>query len=74
MEVHLNWKDYRTRFKNFRDKYLVHFNNYKVMSCTRQNISWGNSIDLKDKIFDNDFVDNYSCEFMIYIWNEKNIL
>lgn len=74
MEVHLNWKDYRTKFKNFRDKYLIHFSNYKVMSCTRQNISWGTSIDIKEKIFDNDFIDNYTCEFMIYIWNEKNIL
>jgi GR25 family glycosyltransferase involved in LPS biosynthesis len=69
MEMHLNYSDCREKFKEFRDKYLIQFENYKVMSCTRQNISWGNSIDLKDEIFDNNFIDNYSCEFMIYIKN-----
>jgi len=69
MEMHLNYSGCREKFKEFRDKYLTQFKNYKVMSCTRQNISWGNSIDLKDKIFDNTFIDNYTCEFMIYIKN-----
>ena len=70
MEMHLNYSGCREKFKNFRDRYLTQFKNYKVMSCTRQNISWGNSIDLKDKIFDNNFIDNYTCEFMIYICNK----
>ena len=69
MEMHLNYSGCREKFKEFRDEYLTQFKNYKVMSCTRQNISWGNSIDLKDKIFDNSFIDNYTCEFMIYIKN-----
>jgi len=68
-EIHLNYEGCREKFKNFRDKYLTQFENYKVMSCTRQNISWGNSIDIKDRIFDNNFIDEYTCEFMIYIFN-----
>jgi FkbM family methyltransferase len=69
MEIHLNYVGCREKFKNFRDKYLTQFENYKVMSCTRQNISWGKSLDISDKIFDNEFIDNYTCEFMIYISN-----
>ena len=69
IEIHLNYEGCRDKFKKFRDECLVQFKNYKVMSCTRQNISWGNSIDIKDKIFDDDFIDNYTCEFMIYIKN-----
>ena len=67
MEIHLNYGGCREKFKNFRDKYLTQFENYKVMSCTRQNISWGTSLDISDKIFDNEFIDNYTSEFMIYI-------
>lgn len=70
MEVHLNYEGCREKFKNFRDKYLTQFSDYKVMSCTRQSISWGNSLDLKDNIFDNKFIDDYTCEFMIYIKNQ----
>lgn len=70
MEVHLNYEGCRDKFKNFRDKYLTQFSDYKVMSCTRQNISWGNSLDIKDNIFDDKFIDEYTCEFMIYIKNQ----
>jgi FkbM family methyltransferase len=70
METHLNYKDCREKFKNFRNKYLTKFKDFKVMSCTRQNISWGNSIDIKEMIFDDNFIDNYTCEFMIYISNK----
>lgn len=69
IEIHLKYYDFRNKFKLFRDKYLSQFKDYKVMSCTRQQISWGNSIDLKDYIFDDKFIDEYDCEFMIYIWN-----
>lgn len=69
MEIHLNYDGCREKFKNFRDKYLTQFENYKVMSCTRQSISWGTSLDIADKIFDDEFIDNYTCEFMIYISN-----
>ena len=72
MEIHLNYDGCREKFKNFRDNYLIQFQNYKVMSCTRQNISWGESLDIKDKIFDNTFIDDYTCEFMIYISNTGN--
>jgi len=72
MEMHLNYDGCREKFKEFRDKFLVRFNNYKVMSCTRQNISWGNSLDITDLIFGNEFIDQYTCEFMIYINNENN--
>jgi len=67
MEIHLNYEGCREKFKNLRDNYLTRFKNYKVMSCTRQNISWGNSIDIIDRIFDNQFIDEYACEFMVYI-------
>lgn len=67
MEIHLNYEGCREKFKNLRDNYLTRFKNYKVMSCTRQNISWGNSIDITDRIFDNQFIDEYACEFMVYI-------
>jgi FkbM family methyltransferase len=69
MEVHLNYENCRKKFKEFRDKYLVQFKDYRVMSCTRQQISWGNSIDIKDRLFDDKFIDEYTCEFMIYIHN-----
>ena len=69
IEIHLNYPGCREKFKNFRDKYLTQFKNYKVMSCTRQSIKRGESIDIKDNIFSNKFIDNYTCEFMIYIKN-----
>jgi len=71
MEIHLRGKNFREKFKNFRDKYLLKFKNYKVMSCTRQNISWGKSIDITHMIFDDNFINEYNCEFMIYINNKK---
>ena len=70
-EFHLNYKGCREKFKYFRDNVLTKFTNYEVMSCTKQKISYGNSISLKDKIFDDQFIDDYTCEFMIYISMEK---
>jgi len=70
IEIHLKGNGFREKFKKFRDTYLTKFNNYKVMSCTRQNISWGNSLDITDKIFDDNFIDTYNCEFMVYIDNK----
>ena len=69
IEIHLNYSGCREKFKNFRDKYLTQFKNYKVMSCTRQQIKWGHSLNIKDHIFNDDFIDNYTCEYMIYIKN-----
>jgi FkbM family methyltransferase len=70
METHLNYPGCRDNFKKFRDKYLTKFSNYRVLSCTTQNISKGNTVDLRQSIFDDDFIMNYTCEFMIYIFNE----
>lgn len=69
MEVHLNQPNCREKFKNFRDNYLIRFKDFRVLSCTRQNIAWGTSVDLKNHIFDDKFIDEYTCEFMIYILN-----
>lgn len=69
IEIHLKYPECRDKFKYFRDNFLSHCGDYKVMSCTRQSISWGNSIDIKDRIFDDKFIDEYDCEFMIYINN-----
>jgi FkbM family methyltransferase len=71
IEIHLKGDGFREKFKNFRDKYLSRFGDYKVMSCTRQNINWGESIDITNMIFDDNFIDEYNCEFMIYIDNKK---
>jgi FkbM family methyltransferase len=70
MEVHLKGNGFREKFKTIRDRYLSKFKNYKLISCTRQNISWGTSLDLTDKIFDNQFIDEYNCELMLYIDNK----
>jgi FkbM family methyltransferase len=69
MEVHLKYENCRNKFKKFRDECLKQFNNYRAVSCTRQNIAWGKNIDLTDKILNDDFIDTYDCEFMIYITN-----
>jgi FkbM family methyltransferase len=69
MEVHLKGDGFREKFKIIRDNYLSRFGSYKLISCTRQNISWGTSLDLTDRIFDNQFIDEYDCELMLYIDN-----
>ena len=69
IEIHLKSEGFREKFKYFRDNFLIKFDNYKVMSCTRQNINWGNSLDITANIFDDEFIDNYNCEFMVYIKN-----
>jgi FkbM family methyltransferase len=71
IEIHLKGDGFREKFKNFRDKYLSRFGDYKVMSCTRQNIKWGESIDITNMIFENEFIDQYNYEFMVYINNKK---
>jgi len=72
IEIHLKGEGFREKFKYFRDNFLIKFDNYKVMSCTRQNINWGNSLDITSNIFDDEFIDNYNCEFMVYIKNVIN--
>lgn len=70
MEMHLKINGCRSNFKHFRDNYLNRFSDYKVLSCRYQNISFGNSIDLTEYIKDNNFIDTYNYEFMIYINNK----
>jgi FkbM family methyltransferase len=69
IEMHLKYARGRDNFKIFRDNYLTQFKNYKVMSCTTQSISHGNSIEIAQNIFDDNFIEEYNCEFMIYIMN-----
>ena len=73
IEIHLKGEGFREKFKYFRDNFLIKFNNYKVMSCTRQNINWGNSLDITTNIFDDEFINNYNCEFMVYIKNNYEL-
>jgi FkbM family methyltransferase len=70
IEMHLKYTKGRDNFKIFRDNYLTQFKNYKVMSCTTQNISYGNLIEITQNIFDDKFIDEYDYEFMIYIMNK----
>ena len=67
IEIHLKGDGFREKFKKFRDNFLVQFKDYIVMSCTRQNINWGHSLDITD----DQFIDTYGCEFMVYINNSS---
>jgi FkbM family methyltransferase len=69
IEIHLKGDGFREKFKNLRDNFIVRFKDYIVMSCTRQNINWGQSLDITQNIFDDEFIDTYGCEFMVYINN-----
>ena len=73
MEIHLSYPGHKDKFKNFRDNYLKYFPNYEIRSCTTQNIDYGKSIDLKPYINNNEFIDNYCCEIMIYIDNTNSV-
>lgn len=68
-EFHLRYPDGRENFKNFRNKYLPLFKNTKIISCEHQTIKPGECIDLMPYVFDDEWVDNYDCEFMVYIDN-----
>jgi len=73
-EFHLNYPDNRTKFKYFRDKYLKNFPHHKIISCTTQNIVPGENINLEPYLMDDNFVDNYNQQFMVYISNDKSRL
>jgi FkbM family methyltransferase len=72
IEIHLRkvygTNDYRKEFINFRDNFLKHFDNWEALSdgC------YGKPENLKEKLFDDSFVNSYNREFMIYIINENN--
>lgn len=69
IEIHLRKvygvNDYRKEFIHFRDNFLIKFNSWEALSdgC------YGTPENLKEKIFDDDFVKNYNREFMVYINN-----
>ena len=68
-EFHLR-NDNRESFRYFRDNILNKFKNYQIRSCIYQNINRGTVIDLNSYIQEEDFINNYSYEFMIYFWNK----
>lgn len=57
------------KFKYFRDNYLTKFSLYKVYTPTNQNERPGEAIDITDKIFDDNYLDNYHTQMMVYINN-----
>ena len=67
-EFHLMYSGYKERFREFRDKYLQRFKNYRVISNGHQNIHTGFELDLTKWIFDDRFFDNYYGELMVYLY------
>ena len=70
-EFHLSYPGCREKWKHFRDNYLWQFPNYKLVSCTTQSIVPGQMIDLEPYLSIDTMVDNYNCEFMVYINNDR---
>lgn len=65
-EFHLRSENGRELFREFKNNILPQFKNYKAVSCKHQNINHGHNIDLTSYIFNDDFIYNYDCEFMMY--------
>lgn len=70
-EFHTCYPGNREKLKYFRDYILPHFDDYKIMSCTKQNIIPEKSIDLSKYITSDEFIDNYNYQIMVYINNDK---
>jgi len=70
-EFHLGYPGCREKWKKFRNHFLTQFPNYKIISCTTQSIVPGRAIDLKPYLSVDSMVDNYNCEFMVYINNDR---
>lgn len=68
-EFHLTYPGCKEKFKNFRDKYLQLFDDYIILSNANQNVSNGFELNLSRWIFDDQFLNNYYGELMIYIRN-----
>jgi hypothetical protein len=62
----------REKFKYFQENILTKFPNYQIKSCLHQKIKPGQSIDLSEYVKNEEFIDTYNCELMIYIWNNTN--
>jgi FkbM family methyltransferase len=73
-EFHLRGtlRNYREDFKTFMNDILPRFSNYQIKSCIHQKIKPGQSIDLSGYVKNEEFIDTYNCELMIYIWNNTN--
>lgn len=56
------YEDTKKRFRYFRDNYLTRFNNYRVLGTDYS--------DLTSKIFDEEFMNSFQGEFLLYILND----
>jgi len=74
VEMHLRYPNGRENFKEFRDKHLKTFSKYKAMSCKFQHIAYGHSIDITKEIFNDNFIDTYNYEFMLYLSNSSELV
>ena len=70
-EFHTYYPGNRDKLKMFRDNILPHFQDVRIRSCTTQNIVPGQSIDLSKYIKNDEFIDNYEHQIMIYINNDR---
>jgi len=73
-EFHLGYENNRVKWKNFRDNYLKYFPNHQILSCKHQSIVPGHIIDLEKYLQDDNFVDDYNHNFMVYINNDNTYL
>lgn len=73
-EFHTYYEGNRDRLKYFRDHILPHFKSFRVRSCTTQSIVPGQSIDLLQYLQDDNFIDTYNQQIMIYINNDKTTI
>lgn len=71
MEIHLREDGFREKFKKMRDEYFPLFGKVTALSCTTQNIDYGKTVDITKQIYDNQFIDQYGCEFMVYLSNDE---
>lgn len=67
VEFHLRYDNCRNNFINFRNNILIHFPNWEARSCISNTICPGKFVDLKPFLYHDKFVNEYNCEFMIYI-------
>lgn len=70
-EFHFHYPGNREQWKVFRDKYLKFFPDRKIISCTTQSIVPGQMINLESYLNDDNFVDSYPCQFMVFINNDR---
>lgn len=67
VEIHLRYDSCREKFIHFRDNVLSQFSKWEARSCTFNPIEPGMFVDLKPYLYDDEFIETYQREFMIYI-------